>query len=152
MWKCSNTEFFLVRIFPHSVWIRMRSISPYPVRMRENTDQKKLRFWTLFTKWVFSQMKINIRDMSNIQLPHMFLSKTEHMHYIRKTCSLKFLKLVACKNVLKTLKISSCIHGLSFFFHDHNIRRAVRELKNDCKIASLFACKISNEIKSIPFV
>ena len=36
--KCPNTEFFPVRIFPHSV------------RMWENTDQKKLRIWTLFTQ------------------------------------------------------------------------------------------------------
>ena len=35
--KCPNTEFFLVRIFPHSV--------------RENMDQKELRIWTLFTQW-----------------------------------------------------------------------------------------------------
>ena len=32
----------------------IRSISPYSVRMRENTDQKKLRIWTLFTQWVVS--------------------------------------------------------------------------------------------------
>ena len=37
--KCPNTEFFLVRIFLYSV------------RMQENTDQKKLRIWTLFTQW-----------------------------------------------------------------------------------------------------
>ena len=36
--KCPNTEFFLVRIFPYSVQIR------------ETTDQKKLRIWTLFTQ------------------------------------------------------------------------------------------------------
>ena len=29
----------------------IRSISPYSVQMRENTDQKKLRIWTLFRKW-----------------------------------------------------------------------------------------------------
>ena len=28
----------------------IRSISPYSVQMRENTDQKKLRIWTLFTQ------------------------------------------------------------------------------------------------------
>ena len=51
-WKVSNTEFFLVRIFPHSDWIQeIRSISPYSVRMRENTNQKKLRIWTHFTQW-----------------------------------------------------------------------------------------------------
>ena len=31
----------------------LRSISPYSVRMRENTNQKKLRIWTLFTQWLF---------------------------------------------------------------------------------------------------
>ena len=36
--KCSNTDFFLVRIFLYSEWIQ------------ENTDQKKLRIWTLFTQ------------------------------------------------------------------------------------------------------
>ena len=38
--KCLHTEVFLVRIFPYSV------------RIRENTDQKKLRFWTLFTQYI----------------------------------------------------------------------------------------------------
>ena len=36
--KLQNTEFFLVRIFQHSD------------RIRENTDQKKLRIWALFTQ------------------------------------------------------------------------------------------------------
>ena len=36
--KCPNTEFFLVPIFLYSV------------RIQENTDQKKLRIWTLFTQ------------------------------------------------------------------------------------------------------
>ena len=39
--KCANTEFFLVRIFPQSDWIR---------RDTEHTNQKKLRIWTLFTQ------------------------------------------------------------------------------------------------------
>ena len=37
--NCANTKFFLVRIFLYSVLIQ------------ENTDQKKLRIWTLFTQW-----------------------------------------------------------------------------------------------------
>ena len=37
---CLNTEFFLVRIFQHS----------HSVRMLENTDQKKLSIWALFTQ------------------------------------------------------------------------------------------------------
>ena len=37
--KCSSTEFFLVRMFPLSDWIR-RDTSYLSVWMRENTDQK----------------------------------------------------------------------------------------------------------------
>ena len=37
--KCPNTEFFLVRIFLHSDWIRRDTL--YSVRIRENTDHKK---------------------------------------------------------------------------------------------------------------
>ena len=40
--KCPNTEFFW------SVFSHIRTISPYSVRKRENTDQKKLHIWTLF--------------------------------------------------------------------------------------------------------
>ena len=42
--KCPNTEIFLVTEYEE-----MRSICPYSVRMRQNTDEKKLRIWTLFT-------------------------------------------------------------------------------------------------------
>ena len=49
----------LVRFFPafSRIWTEyreIRSISPYSVRMpenTENTDQKELRNWTFFTKW-----------------------------------------------------------------------------------------------------
>ena len=39
------------RSFFWSVSSRILRISPYSVRMWENTDQKKLRIWTLFTQW-----------------------------------------------------------------------------------------------------
>ena len=55
--KCPNTEFFLVRIFLYSGWIRRDTpylsvfsrICPYSVQMRENTGQKNFRIWKLFT-------------------------------------------------------------------------------------------------------
>ena len=31
-------------------------LSPYSVRIRENTDQKKLRIWILFTYWIITEM------------------------------------------------------------------------------------------------
>ena len=77
--KCPNTEFSLVRIFPHSDWIRRDTpylsvfspdagkyrpektpyISLYSVRKRENTDQKKLRIGTLFTLWYQPEFSIH---------------------------------------------------------------------------------------------
>ena len=39
--KSNNTELFLVRIFSYLDWIRTRKYG------QENTDQKKLRIWTL---------------------------------------------------------------------------------------------------------
>ena len=49
--KCPNMEFFLVRIVPHSVWIRRDTnyLSVFSPK-RENKDQKKLRIWTHFTQ------------------------------------------------------------------------------------------------------
>ena len=61
--KCPYTEFFLVRIFLYSDWIRrfdsIRSKPPYSKRMQENLDQKKLRIWTLFTQWTFKILYID---------------------------------------------------------------------------------------------
>ena len=59
--KCQSffqsTLWILFLSFFWSVFSRIRteygeiqSISPYSVQMRENTDQKKLRIWTLFTQ------------------------------------------------------------------------------------------------------
>ena len=72
--KYPNTEFFLVLIFLKSVQIRsffwclfsfipseqgyLRSKSPYSVRIQENTDQKKLSIWTLFTQWEYANQII----------------------------------------------------------------------------------------------
>ena len=49
-----------IRSFFWSIFSRIQAqyreilcISPYSVRMRENTDQKKLRIWTLLTQWSF---------------------------------------------------------------------------------------------------
>ena len=55
--KCPNTQFFLVRIFLYSV------------RIQENTDQKKLRIWALFTqcKSYFSWLTF-VKNMLLIQL------------------------------------------------------------------------------------
>ena len=50
----SNTEFFFWSVFSciAAEYGDLRRKSPYSVRMQENTAQRKLRIWTLFTQWL----------------------------------------------------------------------------------------------------
>ena len=148
-----NTEFFLVRIFPHSDWIRRDTkhtsylsvlspnvgkygpektpiwtlftqwvwwallqfrfkksaklpllltcltnawnvskygvfSGPYSVRMRENTDQKKFRFWKHFTQWTLSWVCFNSTVM-NKRFP--FSKHTSHTAIFFRNLPLLFL-------------------------------------------------------------
>ena len=49
--KCVQIRSFFWSVFSRirTEYGEIRSISPYSVRMRENTHQKKLRIWTLFS-------------------------------------------------------------------------------------------------------
>ena len=51
--KTVQIRSFFWSLFSHirTEYGEIRSISPYSVRMRENTDQKKLCIWALFMKW-----------------------------------------------------------------------------------------------------
>ena len=64
--KCPKTELFLVRIFPHLDCLRWVRFSPYSVWVRENTDQKQLRIWTLFTQWksYFRNIMLRMQEFS----------------------------------------------------------------------------------------
>ena len=82
--KCPNTELFLVRIFLYSVGIQ------------ENTDQKQLRIWTFFTKWL---------------LP---------CDWIIYLCALLFIDIVINNNwVVKNLMLKNI---LTIVFPDHRLR------------------------------
>ena len=50
--KCVQRRSFFCSVFSciPTEYREIQSISPYSVRMRENTDQKKLRIWTRFTQ------------------------------------------------------------------------------------------------------
>ena len=70
--KCPGMEFFLVRIFPHSDWIR------------ENTDQKNLRIWTLSTQCVSSAsirqfMYVNLWKIVFIMESNVFVIPSYHL-------------------------------------------------------------------------
>ena len=51
--KCVQIRSFFWSVYSRirTEHLRIRRISPYSVRMRDNTDQKKIRIWTLFTQW-----------------------------------------------------------------------------------------------------
>ena len=82
--KCPNTGFFLVRVFPHSDWIRRDSISLYSVGMRRNTDQKKLRIWTLFTQWPCDNLYLMYFWASYFRgnfFPDFFIMNNHYYHF-----------------------------------------------------------------------
>ena len=65
--ECPSTEFLLICIFPYSF------------RIRENTDQKKLRIWTLFTQCNFKTVSQKLEKSSSFWVPRklsIFLSET----------------------------------------------------------------------------
>ena len=59
--KCVQIRSFFWSVFSRiqTEHGEIRSISPYLVRIRENTDQKKLRIWTLFTQWLWYYLLIS---------------------------------------------------------------------------------------------
>ena len=64
--KCQYSEFFW-SVFSR-IWTEygeIRSISSCSVRIWENTDQKKLRIWTLFTHWRFLSLVYTVMVISN---------------------------------------------------------------------------------------
>ena len=84
--KCPNTEFFLVCIFLYSDWIQ------------ENTDQRKLRLWILFTQCKFKTlcskyvyfMKVSLRK--NHENPNFCETAFERNFVINYwACSWKFV-------------------------------------------------------------
>ena len=64
--------------------VQIRSISPYSVRTRENTDQKKLRIWTLFTQW-------NLQKAQN---------RSYLVCWLKHKCSVKLRNSLQQKNVV----------------------------------------------------
>ena len=64
--KCPNTDFFSGSYFP----VFGLNTEIYSVRIQENTDQKKLRIWTLFTQCyvsVFSFIRMHLGSAAGIQ-------------------------------------------------------------------------------------
>ena len=73
--NCPNADFFLVRIFLYSDWIRrFLCKSPYSIRIKENKDQKKLNFHDNFhaeKKFTIMQTQSNFVNI-NVDLARSF--------------------------------------------------------------------------------
>ena len=73
-------------------------IYPYSVRMRENTDHKKFRIWTLFTQWlIIFHVYANIirytnADVGYENLPISFSSHKNHMLKVSHYSTVYFLR------------------------------------------------------------
>ena len=64
--KCPHPELFLVRKRENTD----QGISPYSVRMREKTDQKNLRIWTLFTQCLIFYFCLTFNQLAFIFILH----------------------------------------------------------------------------------
>ena len=94
--KCPNTEFFLVRIFPYSV------------RIRKNTDQKKLRNWTLHTVCIF-YIQIEVNEAGE-RLPAILLLVLYSEIVAKNDKYIRFyfnILNIVCLRLLKSIKVVS---------------------------------------------
>ena len=111
-----------IRSFFWSVFSRMRteygeirSISLYSVRMRANTEQKKLRIWTYFTQWYalqnicfLSVAKILKKYVwSSSYLVEVFFKENSHPHGKFTEKKLQFLYITFFEQILLRTLICS---------------------------------------------
>ena len=102
--KSVQIRSFLWSIFSH-IWTEyeeIRSIFPYSVQKRENTDQKKLHIWALFTQWR-SQIIIFVRALALAFVYHIYsnwqnMIQAVERIIIRSSRLQKFLKIGVLKN------------------------------------------------------
>ena len=104
--KCPNKEFFLVRIFLYSDWILRKS--PFSVQIQENTEQKKLRIWTLFTQWLDTFYRCNkkllLPESGNIRnIKEILPKKKKKKGHNKKYTSIKEKK---AELILKKLSVT----------------------------------------------
>ena len=63
-WRVSKYGGFFWSVFSctRTKYGDLQSKSPYSVRIQENSDQKKLRSWTLFTQWMSMRLHVTASD------------------------------------------------------------------------------------------
>ena len=109
--KYPNTEFFLVRISHiRSEYGKILRASPYSVRMRENTDQKKLRTSTIFTQYppfprTFFEW-IYMNDFKMVVSEKIFVGKIFKTRKNYLPMSLFLIKMQVCMSLKRELHCS----------------------------------------------
>ena len=113
--------------------------SPYSVRIQENTDQKKLRIWTLFTQWpdtsseiaawesVISKPCLQSLGICEIRWQIFFFEKEKNVRALVNKKILKPLNL----NLFETH--ASWVHDSEFRKTDVNMLSGLWELRFDRK-------------------
>ena len=97
--KSVQPQSFFSSVFPRirTAYREVRNISPYSVWMQENTDQEKLRIWTLFTRWAVStiqQTKTSSRNTLKMKQTLAFFDIFRNVCIINQHWSAYFLVLI----------------------------------------------------------
>ena len=89
-WKVTK---YWVCILLHSDWIRRGT--PYSVRVRENTDQKKLHIWTLFTQCNSANLIKTFKIMSVQNKIDIFFHEIKYLQLISFLCDDILLMIIS---------------------------------------------------------
>ena len=81
----------------------LQSKPPYSARIRENTDQKQLLVWTLFTQLVFESSQVKSTLFPNIRT---YIHKTIQFSITGINIEIKTTATAAIKNELKYFLMS----------------------------------------------
>ena len=109
-WKVSKHGDFMNRIFLYSDWMR-----EYSVPIQENTDQKKLLIWTLFTQRGFNFLHSEIENCISCKrlIVQTIVRSLENV--MLKKSRAGYLLTVIFSLVQKSLRVASlAFHFLSF--------------------------------------
>ena len=117
--KCPNREFFLTRIFLYSV------------RIQENTDQKKLRIWALFTQCWTAKLFLAIQIPNPLDT---IISEIKKEIIERIKTELKLFKVESAKHLSESL---------TWYKEQTNV------LKEECKSKDINLGKLSKTFENL---
>ena len=88
------------------------SKSPYSVRIKQNTDQKKLRIWTSLTQWYTYAWSLS-RVQNNVQFDVYNVFQTIYV-----ICGVRSFENVATFHLLKVIFICKQVHYIMVIFYE----------------------------------